>query len=104
MSARLAVHGLVKRFADGRRVVDDVSFEVGAGEVVAVVGESGSGTIKALASACRTSGFHASGRSIMASTKPAAQSATTTLPPSGPSQNAASNSSGAAPRARAISM
>lgn len=43
MSARLSVRGLVKRFAGGRRVVDDVSFEVAPGEVVAVVGESGSG-------------------------------------------------------------
>ncbi|HEX6835103.1 MAG TPA: ABC transporter ATP-binding protein [Polyangia bacterium] len=43
MSARLSVRGLVKRFADGRRVVDDVSFDVAAGEVVALVGESGSG-------------------------------------------------------------
>jgi ABC-type glutathione transport system ATPase component len=42
MSA-LGVRGVVKRFADGRRVVDDVSFEVAAGEVVALVGESGSG-------------------------------------------------------------
>jgi peptide/nickel transport system ATP-binding protein len=44
MSARslLSVRGLGKRFA-GRRAVDDVSFDVAAGEVVALVGESGSG-------------------------------------------------------------
>jgi len=43
MTPRVSVRGVVKRFADGRRVVDDVSFEVAAGEVVALVGESGSG-------------------------------------------------------------
>ena len=43
MSARLRVRGVSKRFAKGRRVLDDVSFDVAAGEVVALVGESGSG-------------------------------------------------------------
>jgi len=42
MSALLSVHALRKRF--GRhRAVDDVSFDVAAGEIVALVGESGSG-------------------------------------------------------------
>ena len=43
MSARLSVRSVVKRFAPGRPVVDDVAFDVAAGEVVALVGESGSG-------------------------------------------------------------
>ena len=38
----LSVRGLGKRFG-GKRVVDDVSFDVASGEVVALVGESGSG-------------------------------------------------------------
>jgi oligopeptide/dipeptide ABC transporter ATP-binding protein len=42
VSVLLSVHGVGKRFS-ARRVVDDVSFDVGAGEVVALVGESGSG-------------------------------------------------------------
>jgi peptide/nickel transport system ATP-binding protein len=41
--ARLSVRGVSKCFAGARRVVDDVSFDVAAGEVVALVGESGSG-------------------------------------------------------------
>ena len=38
----LQVHGLTRHFG-ARRVVDDVSLEVAAGEAVALVGESGSG-------------------------------------------------------------
>jgi peptide/nickel transport system ATP-binding protein len=38
----LVVRGVGKRFS-GRRVLDDISCEVGRGEVVALVGESGSG-------------------------------------------------------------
>jgi heme ABC exporter ATP-binding subunit CcmA len=38
----LAVTGLVQEYA-GRRVVDDLSFRVGAGEAVALVGPNGSG-------------------------------------------------------------
>ncbi|MDP1917661.1 MAG: ABC transporter ATP-binding protein [Myxococcales bacterium] len=38
----LQVRGLMKDYG-GRRVVDDVSFDVSAGEAVALVGESGSG-------------------------------------------------------------
>jgi oligopeptide/dipeptide ABC transporter ATP-binding protein len=40
--ALLKVRGLTKSFS-GRRVVDDVSIDVAAGEAVALVGESGSG-------------------------------------------------------------
>jgi peptide/nickel transport system ATP-binding protein len=43
MSVRLQVRSLSKSLPDGRRLLDDVSFELGAGEVVALVGESGSG-------------------------------------------------------------
>jgi peptide/nickel transport system ATP-binding protein len=41
--ALLSVRGLGKRYARKSRVVDDVSFDVAAGEIVALVGESGSG-------------------------------------------------------------
>ncbi|NIP15690.1 MAG: ATP-binding cassette domain-containing protein [Pseudomonadales bacterium] len=46
MSPVLTVAGLAKRYVDGdaeRRVLDEVSFELGAGEILAVVGPSGSG-------------------------------------------------------------
>jgi putative ABC transport system ATP-binding protein len=46
MSWILSVEGLHKRYLDGaseRRVLDDVSFQLGAGEVLAVCGPSGSG-------------------------------------------------------------
>ena len=43
MSPVLAITGLCIGVPGGPLVVDDVSFSVGAGEVVAVVGESGSG-------------------------------------------------------------
>ena len=35
--------GLVKEYAAGRRVVDDVSFSIRRGETLGLVGESGSG-------------------------------------------------------------
>jgi NitT/TauT family transport system ATP-binding protein len=47
MSAPLRVHGLVKEFPKGRRgcvrVLDNIDFEVAAGEFVCVVGVNGSG-------------------------------------------------------------
>ncbi len=39
----LRANGLTRRLADGTTIVDDVSFGVGRGEVVAVVGGSGAG-------------------------------------------------------------
>ena len=42
MTAAIAVESLVKSYG-GRRVVDDVSFEVRAGEVVALLGRNGAG-------------------------------------------------------------
>ncbi|MDR0417420.1 MAG: ATP-binding cassette domain-containing protein, partial [Propionibacteriaceae bacterium] len=42
MTAVLEVKGLVRHF-EGVRAVDDVSFQVGAGEVVALIGPNGSG-------------------------------------------------------------
>lgn len=39
----LAVRHLTRETADGARVIDDVSFDVDRGEVVAIVGESGAG-------------------------------------------------------------
>jgi oligopeptide/dipeptide ABC transporter ATP-binding protein len=42
VTALLEVHGLMKRFGDVR-AVDGISFRVGAGETVALVGESGCG-------------------------------------------------------------
>jgi len=41
--ARIEVADLAKQFADGTKAVDGVSFEIGAGETLALVGESGSG-------------------------------------------------------------
>jgi len=41
--ARIEVADLAKKFADGTKAVDGVSFEIGAGETLALVGESGSG-------------------------------------------------------------
>ena len=42
MTALLEVRGLVKRFG-GMTVVDDVTFDVGEGEVVSIIGPNGSG-------------------------------------------------------------
>src|SRR3982074_2965769 len=39
----LEARGLVKEYAAGRRVVDDVSFSIRRGETLGLVGESGSG-------------------------------------------------------------
>src|ERR1700716_3570004 len=39
----LEARGLVKEYAAGRRVVDDVSFAIRRGETLGLVGESGSG-------------------------------------------------------------
>ena len=41
--SRLQVHGLAKTYADGTRALRDVSFQAGAGEIVALVGRSGCG-------------------------------------------------------------
>ena len=43
MSAELGVERLQKAFTAGRPVVDDVSFTVGAGEIVVLLGPSGCG-------------------------------------------------------------
>jgi iron(III) transport system ATP-binding protein len=43
VSAALLIERLVKRFAGGRPAVDDVSFEVPAGEIVVLLGPSGCG-------------------------------------------------------------
>ncbi len=43
MSAPLLIESLVKRFATGRPAVDDVSFDVPAGEIVVLLGPSGCG-------------------------------------------------------------
>ena len=43
MSGYLEVHGLTVRASDGLPLVDDVSFELGVGERLALIGESGSG-------------------------------------------------------------
>lgn len=42
MSAAVKVSGLIRRFGD-RTVLSDVSFEIGSGEFVALIGKSGSG-------------------------------------------------------------
>ena len=43
MSAELVIEGLSKTFASGKPAVDDVSFTIAAGEIVALLGPSGCG-------------------------------------------------------------
>jgi ABC-type branched-chain amino acid transport systems, ATPase component len=53
MSALLSVQGLIKRFG-GLTVVDDVTFDVAAGEVVSIIGPNGSGKTTTLNIICGT--------------------------------------------------
>jgi iron(III) transport system ATP-binding protein len=50
MSASLRIYHLEKSFPNGKRVIRDVSFEVGAGEIVALLGPSGCGKTTTLRS------------------------------------------------------
>ncbi len=78
MSSLLAVRGLSIGFGDVR-VTEDVSFEVGRGEAVAVVGESGCGksvtaraVLRLLPPATRTEGrVELEGRDLLALSEPA---------------------------------